>query len=288
MARQRLREPNVAIEIELRVVHAVGAVHQRRRAMRPVGAVLGQVFIGKPRRRLHRHVVFAEDDARGLARGARLHVVELHRSLAGSARAGEIGGEFVLVRVDRAVERAVGHISAEHVQRLHHAEHGVPALFVERVLQREARRVAARAVLAHDVLHPLVGRRGVGQRGEQFVAGQLPDEILRRIEREVLAAGAGEINRALRGLEGQGLRPDVELAHRQRRENIFARRVGVDGRRDGRALGLGGNGDAAHFFAGSRFHGAVQQRVGEGGARQRDEGAGKGGRALEIAGDAHG
>ena len=47
----------------------------------------------------HREVVFLEHDARRLAGGPRTQF-ELHRGFAGSARAGEIVGEFLLVEFD--------------------------------------------------------------------------------------------------------------------------------------------------------------------------------------------
>ena len=112
--------------------------------------------------------------------------LDLHRALAGSARARQIGREFLLIEVDHAVEPVLAEIDPGHVDVLHQIDDGVPAVLVELVLQRVARRVATRAIVAHELLHARVSRRVVGQRRQDQVAGQLAHQILERAEREIL------------------------------------------------------------------------------------------------------
>ena len=132
---------------------------------------------------------------------------------------------------------------------------------VELVLQDVTRRVAGGAVVLHDRLHVGVFRRRIGQCRQHHVARQLADEILQRLEREVLALGGAEVDVAAAGVEGDRLRPHLVFAARHRREIVVACHVGEDRGDDVRAVGPGGHSDAAQSFAAGRFDRPGQHRI---------------------------
>ena len=150
-----------------------------------------------------------------------------------------------------------------------------PAL-VETVLERVARRVAARAVVVHDPSHAeIVGGLG-GKAGEDQVAGHLPHLALGVVdlgEREIAPRAGFDVDLGGGRLEAQRLRPHAVLPCRQRREVIGAGLVGEDGGGDGRAHGLRRNRDAAELFAGRCGDGAGQDGgIGRRGGQARERG----------------
>ena len=261
----------------------------RRRAQRPVAAVVlhevgGQVGIG-----IERNVVFLEHRARRFARRPRLEL-DAHVACAGAARLREIGRKLLLVIIENAGRLAFGaDEGAVDIGVLHQLDDGVPAGLIEAMLQREARGVAAGADRAHDALHAAFGRRALRQGVEHEIAGKLLERrfrIAHRREREILLGIVGEIDRAFCGLIAQRLRPHPIVSRRQRRKIILAGGVGEHRGGDGAAVGLGRHRDAAHGLAVRRFDGAAQQRVGEGRHRNQDRGDGGEGRDDKTA--AHG
>jgi hypothetical protein len=180
-------------------------------------------------------------------------------------------GQLFLMEVEHRIDRRVGPIEAVDVDRFHGADDGVPTGFIEAVLQRVAWRMAARAVVAEDLLHAQIVGRVAGQAREDQIAGQLDDPrfgILDRRKREVLLLDGAERDLGLRGGEADRLRPQPVLAFGQGREHVGAVLVGEDRCRDGLADFLGRDRDPAHFPAG-RTDRAVQQDVCRG--RQRGE-----------------
>jgi hypothetical protein len=176
------------------------------------------------------------------------------------------------VIVEHALRLVLGpEIDAGDVDVLHQIDDGAPAGLVELVLQRVARGVTARAVVDDELLEAAVVGGVLGQRRDREIAGQLPKEILHRLEREVLVPGRAEIDLAPGGLERQRLRPDAVLARGQRREIVVAGSVGEDRGGDGPSLGLGGNRHAAHLLAGRRADRASQQRVGGAGRARSNQ-----------------
>ncbi len=144
---------------------------------------------------------------------------------------------------------------------LHQVDDRGPAGGIELVLQRIARGMTAGAVVVHEVLEPRILGRGVRQRSEHQVARQLPLEIGKRIELEVLLLRAGQVDLALGGREGESLRPDPILAGGERREIVIARIVGEDRGGDGRAFGLGRHRHAVELLARCRGDGSRKQRI---------------------------
>ena len=286
----RVDDPDVAVEIGGRVVHAGHVSAFGRRAEHPVAAVVGLDVIV-----LGREVVFPHDNARSLAGRARPQI-EPHRALARSARPREIGGEFLLVKVDIGRDPLVrARIGAADVHLLHQVEDFRPAFLVEAVLQGIAGAVTAGAVLAHLRLHAEVFRRIAGERRQEFVARQLLDPGLPvgdRLEHEVLLPRLADGHVVARGLELHRLRPDPIVSVRQRREVVVAGRVGIDAGGDGRAIGLRRHGHATHSFAGGGGDGAGERRVGIGGQgrqcrRAERDGDGDQADACETAGVCH-
>ena len=166
-------DPDVAVEIHLRVMHARHVMHFARACRATSRAVVGAVVAA-----FHREVVFLDDDARRFA-GRPRPQLELHRAFARTARAGEIGGELLLMEFDIAGRLAVGaRIDAEHVHHLHEVEHLAPALLVEAVLQRIARRSGSRCSSSAPASSSEVLGRVARQRRQELVAGQLADPIL--------------------------------------------------------------------------------------------------------------
>ncbi len=261
-------EPDIAVEVGPRIMHQ--RADARGRSLRPVAAVVDRILGRHVGVGLHRDVVFLVHDARRLA-GRTRPQLELHRGLARPARARQIGGQLLLIEVEHAVELVRAEIDPGDVDVLHQVDDRAPAGGVELVLQRIVRGVAAGAVVVHEALQARVVRRLVGQRGDHQIAGQLPLEIRERGELEVLMLGGAEIDLALGGREGEGLRPDPVLAGRQRREIIVAAFVGEDRGGDGGAFRLGGDRDAGELLARRRGDRSAQQRIG-GLRRQRDEG----------------
>ena len=245
VARQAVGDPQIAVEIGLRIVHADHAVELRRRSERPVAAVVR----GRIRTILLGEIVFPEHGARRLARWTRAKL-DLHRAFAGATRARQIDRQFLLVKFDVRRAFVIGpEIIAEHVDVLHQIQDRVPASLIELVLQRIARAMAAGAVLAYLGLHPEVFRRVARQRLEEHVARQLPHEILHRLEEKILAPRRREIDAALGRLVTERLRPNAILCGGHGRKIVNTRFVGKDARRDGSSLGLGRYRHTAHFLA---------------------------------------
>jgi hypothetical protein len=233
-------EPEIAVEIGRRIVRQRAAA--RGRSHRPVAAVDRRNARRKLDVRIERHVVFLIDHAccfTGRARPGR----DLEAALVRSAGAGEIAGKLLLMEINDLVGRRIRPaIEAVDVDHLHRLDHRVPAALVEAVLQRVARRVAARAIVAEDALHALVIVGFLRQAREDEVTRHLSHlglEIGHRLEHEVLALLGGEIDVVLGGLEAQRLRPDLVFAGLERWEIVGAGLVGEDRRGDGAALGLG-------------------------------------------------
>ena len=122
-------DPDVSVEVHLRIMHAGDMVHAGLGPERPIAAIHGcRVAV------FHREVVFLEHDARRFTGRARAQL-ELHRAFARASRAGEISRQFLLVELDigrRLVIRT--EVDAEHVHVLHQVENLVPAFLVEPVL----------------------------------------------------------------------------------------------------------------------------------------------------------
>ena len=180
----------------------------RGRSLGPVRAVVRR----RPRRQvlvgIEGDVVFGEHRARRFARRAR-PAGDAEAAGLRPARLGEIGGELGLMVVEHLIV-AVRQVVAVDVDVLHRLDDGGPAGFVEPVLQRVARRVAARAVVVHDPPHAdVVGGLG-GQAGEDQVARQLPH----------LALGVRRSWRARNRVACAGL--DVDLARRRSRSSAPA------------------------------------------------------------------
>ena len=235
----------------------------RRRPQRPVGAVVGLMRGANAGVRIGRQVIELPDHARGFAgeRRPRLDV----EGRAGPAGARQIGGEILLVELDHRVGLGIGRIDAVVRHHLHQVDDLVPAVLVEPELQHIARRVAAGAEVAEHALGVGIGRRRLGQRRHQDFARHLPDAPFRigdRLEHEVGAPRGGKIDRAIRSLERQRLRPDPVLARRHRREIIVALLVGVDAGGDRAPFGLGRDGDARHLLAGGRRDRSAEHRIG--------------------------
>ncbi len=242
-------EPELAVEIEPRVVDAPARDQHGRRAERPVAAVVLHEVGGQARVRIERHVIFLEHDARRLAGRARIGL-DLHGALAGAAGAREIGRQLLLVMIQDASGLAlVADERAVDIGVLHQLDDGVPAGLVEPMLQDEARGVATGAVVTHHPLHALVLLGLLGQARQHDVAGKLAHIVLERRKREGLLALRGEVDIRLGGGEGDRLRPDVILALGQRREIVVAARIGEDRGGDGAADGLGRHGDAGKLLA---------------------------------------
>ena len=270
-------EPEIAGQIEPGIVDAPAWDQNRRRAQRPVAAVVlhevgGQVGIG-----IERNVVFLEHHARRFARRPRLEF-DAHVACAGAARLREIGGKLLLVIIENAGWLALAaDEGAVDIGVLHQFDDGVPAGLVEAMLQREARGVAAGADRAHDALHAAFFRRALRQGVEHQIAGKLLERrfrIAHRREREILLAICRQIDRVFGGLITERLRPDPIAAVGQSRKKEIAGTVGEHRRGDGAAVGLRRHRDAAHGLAVGRFDGAAQQRVGEGRHRYQDRGDG--------------
>ena len=248
----------------------------RGRAKSPVAAVVGRGLRGERLVLVQRHLVFPINDARRLAGRPRPRGdLEL---AAGPAHFGEIGRKLLLVEVDHLVQRRlVGAIGAVDVDVLHRLDDRVPALLVEAVLERVARRVAARAIVAENALHAGVVGRRVGQAGEDQVARHLLDQPLvvgDRREREIGAARGGEIELAPGGLEGERLRPYLILTFLHRREVVVTGLVCVDRGGDGCTRSLGRDGDTAQGLAGRIFDRAREHDLG-GAGRQGERKAGR-------------
>ena len=87
-------EDEIAVEIGPGVMDHIA--ERRGGSEHPVGAVVGRGALRPAGIRIDGNVIFLEDDARRFARRARLQI-KFHRRGAGPARAGEIGGQFLLV-----------------------------------------------------------------------------------------------------------------------------------------------------------------------------------------------
>src|SRR4029079_9959706 len=95
------------------------------------------------------------------------------------ARPREVRSELLLVVIEDSRGRALlAHVAAVDVGILHELDDGVPARLVEAELQRIAGGMAARAVVAYQLLHSPVMLRVVRQRVERDVAPQLAERLL--------------------------------------------------------------------------------------------------------------
>ena len=183
-------------------------------------------------------------------------------ALSPGPRAREVGRQFLLMVVENARRLAVfAHERAIDVGILHELDDGIPAGLVESVLKRVARGVTAGADIAHEPLHALVLLGLLGQRRQHDVARQLPNEVLHRIENETVLGCRGQIDVGFGGLEAYRLRPEPVLSGGQRREIVFAARIGEDGGGHGSAHGLRGYGNAAEFLAGRRGDRAAEDGI---------------------------
>src|SRR5262252_8949594 len=148
-------EPELPVEIEPGVMHAPARDEDGRRAERPIAAVVLHEVVRQARVRIERHVVLLEHDARRLPGRTRIGR-KPHGAFAGSARAREIGRQFLLMVVENAGRLALVTHERAVVGILHQLDDGVPAGLVEPVLKRVARGVTAGANIAHEPFHALV------------------------------------------------------------------------------------------------------------------------------------
>ena len=132
--------------------------------------------------------------------------LEFHRTFTRAARAGEIGGELLLVIIENPRRLTLAtHERAIDIGVLHELYDRVPAGLIELVLENVARGMTPGANRAHDAFHALIVVSILRQRRKHDVARQLPYVVLQWLEHEGLFACCGQIELRLGRFEGQRL-----------------------------------------------------------------------------------
>ena len=198
------------------------------RAERPVAAVVGGLPAGRAGSIGKSYSLNTTRAASPVGRGAQL---ELHRAFAGSARAGEIGRELLLVEVDvrlGLVLRAL--IGAEHVDAASSGRGSRSSRPRRSGAAADSSRCGSRCSSCAPASS--CGSRPACRRAAPPATrrpGNCRIQILHRgLSAKSCCLVAAELDVALGGLEGQRLRPDPVFPVRQRREVVVAGLIGVD------------------------------------------------------------
>ena len=211
-ARGRISKPNVAVQVRLRIVNATIPVQRGRRAQRPITPVVRGIFPVLARR----NVVLRDDNPGRIPSRTRAHF-DFHFTGARSAHPGKIGCQLFLLVVDNFVGRFVRtHINTVDRYALHQIQHRGPAGLIKSVLQNIIGLMATGAIVPEDLLHAAVIRSVFGKRREQLISRKLLDEILHRLQREVLMLGAVEIDLAVSRFKTVSLGPRRDICRIER------------------------------------------------------------------------
>ena len=256
------REPDVSVEVRLRVVHSVLSPEGCRRAQKPVVAVIERVFFRGIVRGKQRHIIFGEDHACRISLRPRPHLESFYGAWFRTSCPRKVRGKFFLVEINGRRDRTVrAQVTSGHVDALHHFQNRGPPLFVKLVLQNVIRLVAAGAAVTEHALQAAIVSSFVRQRCEHLVTGELLFKVLRGFQNEILMLRRREIHVAARRLESIRLRPHFVAPGVHRREIIGALFVRKHGCGDRRVFHFGGDSYAAHPRAIRRFHRSGQQRA---------------------------
>src|SRR4029077_10059689 len=195
-------EPELTVKVKPGVMHAPAGDEHRGGPQRPIAAVVLHEILGKPGIRIQWNVVFLEHDARRLPYWTRIQL-EFHRTFTRAGRAGEIGGELLLVIIENPRRLALAtHERAIDIGVLHELYDRVPAGLIELVLENVARGMTPGANRAHDAFHALIVVSILRERRKHDVARQLPYVVLQWLEHEGLFACCEQIELRLGRFEG--------------------------------------------------------------------------------------
>ena len=156
-------KPDIALQIGLSIVDAVGATQTRGRSERPIASVVGDVFGSRFFVWGDGYVILGKDGACRLSRRARAQL-KIQGARLRPANPCEIGRQFLLMKVDDGRGIAfVPQIATGNIYALHQIENGRPTGGIEALLKNVVGLVTARAAIAEDSLQAAIVGRGVWQ-----------------------------------------------------------------------------------------------------------------------------